>query len=329
MVPEVSKIRAISRHSSKSRRPSPASSTTETDADEEFVPDALPDRLVHHQPETAAVLHRAAEAVCAPVRGRRQELADEVGAGEGLHAVETAFPAPLGGAGVVGHYPRDVVLVHLPRERPVERLAHRRRPDRREPRARVRLAAPSDMAYLAHEVRAVDMDALRKPPEVLDDPLVVQVQVGEVPLGIGRDVRRASEHRERDPAPRLGLVIELVALRRHPVHREAACMARAHDAVPERNVLQPEGLKQGVGRNAALRHAGLWHLDDLPFESTRRPRSDRRSGYGFRAPGGTTQGRPPIRTARPARGRPSRAKWALDVHDGPELAAWLSIHRLP
>ena len=95
----------------------------EPDADDEVVADRLADRLVHHQPEAAPVRHRAAEPVGAAVRRRRQELSDEVGAGERLDAVEPAFPAPDRGPGIVGDDPLDVVLVHLARERPVQRLA--------------------------------------------------------------------------------------------------------------------------------------------------------------------------------------------------------------
>ena len=154
----------------------------EPDADDEVVADRLADRLVHHQPEAAPVRHRAAEPVGAAVRRRRQELSDEVGAGERLDAVEPAFPAPDRGPGVVGDDPLDVVLVHLPRERPVQRLAQRRRSDRRKPRPRVGLAATSDMGHLAHDAGAAGMDAGGEPPEVLDHALVVQVDLGEVPL---------------------------------------------------------------------------------------------------------------------------------------------------
>ena len=154
----------------------------EPDADDKVVAHRLADRLVHHQPEAAAVRHRAAEPVGAPVRCRRQELPDEVGAGQGLDAVEPASPAPGRRPGVVGDDPPDVVLVHLPCERPVQRLAQRRRPDRREPRSCMGLAAASDVGDLAHDAGAAGVDAGGEPPEVLDDTLVVQVDLGEVPL---------------------------------------------------------------------------------------------------------------------------------------------------
>ena len=235
----------------------------EPDADHEVVAHRLSDRLVHHQPEPAAVLDRAAEPVGAAVGRGRQELPDEVCAGQGLDAVETAFPAPHGGAGVVGDDPLDVVLVHLPGERPVQGLAHRRRPDGREPRAGVGLAAAAHVGDLAHQMCAAGVDALGESPEVLDDALVVQVDLREVPLGVGRDVRRAAEHRERDPAPGLRLVVPLVTFRGHPALGEAARMAGAHDAVAEDEMLQRERPKQRVVRDSLRCGRVLGHVGGL------------------------------------------------------------------
>ena len=97
----------------------------EADADHEVVAHRGADRLVHHQAEPAAVLHRASEPIGAAVGRGREELPDEVGAGQGLDAVEPAVPASHRGARIVADHPRDVVLVHLACERPVQGLAHR------------------------------------------------------------------------------------------------------------------------------------------------------------------------------------------------------------
>ena len=237
----------------------------EPDADDKVVAHGLANRLVHHQSEPAAVLHRAAEPVGAVIGCRREELPDEVGASQGLDAVEPAFLASGSRSGVVGDDPLDVVLVHLLRECPMQRLAQRGRPDRHKARPSVGLAAPPHVADLAHEVGAAGMDAVGEPLEMLDDVLVVQVDLREVPLRIGRDVRRAAEHRERDPPLGLRLVVSLVALRGHPALSEAACMAGAHDAVSESEVLQSERLKQRVGRGFMRRWRGLWHLNGLRF----------------------------------------------------------------
>ena len=250
----------------------------EPDSDDEVVAHRLADRLVHHQPEPAAVLDRAAEPVGAAVGYGRQELPDEVGAGQGLDAVEPAVPAPHRGAGVVGDDPLDVVLVHLPGKRPMQGLAHGRRSDGREPGAGVGLAAAAYVGDLAHQMCAVGVDALGEPPEVLDDALVVQVDLREVPLGIGGDVRRSAEHRERDPAPGLRLVVPLVAFRGHSALGEAARMAGAHDAVAEVEMLQRERLKQRIVRDSLRCGRVLGHVGGLRFGRARR--SAQREGYG-------------------------------------------------
>ena len=203
------------------------------------------------------------------IRRRREELPDEMGAGQGLDAVEPAVPASGSRSGVVGYDPRDVMLVHLPRERPVQRLAQRGRPDRCEPCPGVRLAASAHVAYLAHEAGAAGVDALRELLQVLDDALVVQVDLRKVPLRIGRNVGRSAEHRERDPALRLHLVIPLVALRGHPALGETARVAGAHDAVPEGEMLQSESLKQRIGCGFMRYWRGLWHVNGLRFGAIR------------------------------------------------------------
>ena len=156
------------------------------------------------------------------------------------------FLAPRRRLGEVGHDARDVLLVHLPGEGPVQGLAHGRRADGWERRSRIGFAPPADMAHLAHQSGAVSVDALRKPLEMLDDAIVVQVDLRQAPCGLGRDVGRAAEHGEREPTLRLRLVITLVALTRHPVFDQTAGVAGAHDAVLEREVLQPERLQQRI-----------------------------------------------------------------------------------
>ena len=144
-----------------------------------------------------------------------------------------------------------------PRESPVQCLAYGRRTDRRERRTRVGLAPPADVAHLAHQGSAVGVDASREPLEALDDAFVVEVDLRQLPRGLGRDVGRAAEHGERNPALRLRLVIALIALARHAAVGEAAGVARAHDAVLEGEVLQ-------AGRAGA---ADCSRLDEMKFRS--------------------------------------------------------------
>ena len=202
------------------------------------------------------------------------------GAGQGLDAVEPTVPAPHGGSGIVADDPLDVVLVHLPRERPVQRLAQRGRPDRRKLCSGVGLAAAAHMGDLAHEVGPAGMDALRETLEVLDHALVVQVDLREVPLRIGGDVRRPAEHRERDSALGLRLVIPLVALRGHAALGEAAGMAGAHDAVAKGEVLQRERPEQRIVGEHFRAGRGLGHVNGLRCGSEGRRAPGRGEGYG-------------------------------------------------
>jgi hypothetical protein len=54
------------------------------------------------------------------------------------------------------------------------------------------------------------------------------------------------EHRERDPALGLLLVIELVALLRKTVDLQPGRMARAHNPIFQYQILDVKGLQQGV-----------------------------------------------------------------------------------
>src|SRR4029453_9287946 len=67
-----------------------------THADDEFVAGLPADRLQPHEAETTAVLPRAAKAVRAPVGLGRQELADEMPAGEHFDPVKAAVAATAG-----------------------------------------------------------------------------------------------------------------------------------------------------------------------------------------------------------------------------------------
>ena len=172
-------------------------------------------------------------------------------AGERLDAVQAALLAAQSGGADGRDDARDVVLVHLAGERTVQCFAARRRGYHRQPVVGVSVAAPAEMGDLAHQRRAVAVHALGKLLQIGDARVVADI---ELPEGIGavrRDVRRAAEHRERDAALRFLLVVALVACRRHAAVEQAAGMARAHDPVLERQMLEPERPKQGVDRAVA------------------------------------------------------------------------------
>ena len=216
------------------------------EAYDEHVSDLPPDLLEHHQPQAAAVLKRAPERIRAPVRLRRQELADEMPAAKHLDAVEPALATALGCRAVRLHHACDVVLVHLLRKAAVQRLADGGGADRRQPVRGIGLTAAAQMRNLAHERRPMGVDALRELLEVWNNLVDADVELPENVRRVGRDVRGAPEHRERDPALGLLLVIELVALLRKTVDLQPGRMARAHNPIFQYQILDLKGLQQGV-----------------------------------------------------------------------------------
>jgi len=82
-------------------------------ADDELVAGLAADLLQHHQTETAAVLPRAAKTIGAPVGLGREELADEMPAGEHFDSVKAAVAATAGRRPVRLHHAADIMLVHF------------------------------------------------------------------------------------------------------------------------------------------------------------------------------------------------------------------------
>ena len=117
------------------------------------------------------------------------------------------------------------------------------------------------MGDLAHQRAVVRMDAVAELLEVGDDSVVADVELPEHRGRIGRDVGRPTEHREGQPAPCLLLVVPLVALGRHAADVVRHGVARAHDAVLQREVLERKRAQQRIG------HVGL--LSDLNKRSYR------------------------------------------------------------
>lgn len=87
------------------------------------------------------------------------------------------------------------------------------------------------MRDLAHQRRAVLMNALGELLQIRDDRVGADIELAEDVGRIRGHIGRPAEHRERDTAPGLALVIELVTLRRHSVDFQPAGVAGAHDAV--------------------------------------------------------------------------------------------------
>ena len=174
-------------------------------------PTAAPDRLEDLDREAHPVVERAAVAVAALVDERRPELVDEVAVGLELETVEAALPAAPRRLAERAHDPPDVGLLHLLGEAPVGGLADRRGRDRRQPVAVVPDRPPAQVGELDHRRRAVRVHPVGQLLEPRDDVVVAGVELAEDRRRVRRDVRRAAEHRQGDPALRLLLVVELVA----------------------------------------------------------------------------------------------------------------------
>ena len=106
--------------------------------------------------------------------------------------------------------------------------------------------ASSQMRDLTHERRALPVHALGKLLEIGDASIVAYVQLLKHIGTVRRDIRRTTEHGERNTALGFFLVIALVTFPGQPAFFEAAGMAGAHDAVAQIEMLQPKRLKKRI-----------------------------------------------------------------------------------
>ena len=203
---------------------------------------------MHHQREAAAVFQGAAETVAAPVRRRRQELADEMAGRERLDSVDPTFLAAPRRRTIGLHHPADVVLVHLFGDAAVERLAQGGRRDGGQPVAGIGIAAPAEMADLAHQRSALPMHALGELLEVRNNRVRADIELAKDVRRIPVDVGRAAEHGKSEPALGLFQVIALIGLLRRAADFQAAGVAGAHDAITQRQMLDRQRLQQRIFR---------------------------------------------------------------------------------
>ena len=150
-----------------------------------------------------------------------------------LDTIEPAFPAPPRRIAKVPDNARDLTRGQGIGNRMVGRVAERRRPSGRQPVTGIPGGATTHVGDLAHQARAMAVNAAREFPERRNHPVVADIDLPVDGTGIARDVRRPAEHGETDAAPGLGLVIGLVALPRQPVHRVARCMGARENPVAE------------------------------------------------------------------------------------------------
>ena len=205
----------------------------EPDADENVVARRRTAGLEHLEEEARPVGEVAAIGVLAIVGERRQELAHQVGRCQDLDAIEPAFPASPRRIAKVPDNVRDFTRGQDIGNGMVGRVAERRRSPGRQPVAGIPGGAAAHVGDLAHQARAMAVNAARELPERRNHPIVADIDLPVDGTGVARDVRRSAEHGETDAAPGLGLVIGLVALPRQPVHRVPRCVGAREDPVAE------------------------------------------------------------------------------------------------
>ena len=183
---------------------------------------------------------------------------------------------------------RDVPVLDLLGEGAVRGLADRRGREHRQPVAVVPVGAPAEMGDLDHHRGAVLVAVVGEPLEPGHDLVPVGVQVAEGRRAVLGDDRRARGHGQRDAALGLLDVIEPVAVLGQAVLGVGRLVRRAHDPVAERQMLELEGLQQGIVQSAMRLlptsgrscqepyHSGPY--DDIPLPGSRRCRRVRRAG---------------------------------------------------
>ena len=156
------------------------------------------------------------------------------------------------------------MLVHLLRNAAVKRLAYWRRADRGEPIARVGITATTKMADLTHQCCAelvhTDAEALK----MRDDLISANVELAKNVRRVAIDIRRATEHRQRQPTTCLFFMIALISFLRHAADLQPTGMAGAHDAIAKHQLLDRQRLQQwilGQDVRSSTIHSGL----SLPY----------------------------------------------------------------
>ena len=141
---------------------------------------------------------------------------------------------------------RDVPVLGLLGERAMRRLADRRGREHRQPVAVVPVGAPAEMGDLDHHRASVLVAVVGEPPEPGHDLVPIGVQVAEGGRAVLGDDRRARGHGQRDAALGLLDVVEPVAVLGQAVLGIGRLVRRAHDPVPQRQMLELERLEQGI-----------------------------------------------------------------------------------
>ncbi len=240
----------------------------DADAQQEIVAHGRPRLGQHLQREAHAVLEAAAIAIGAMVGRRAEELVVDMAGEDEFAAVEIAFLAAPGRLGSIVVHPLDIKILHRLGEG-VVREARARGGEGGEPVLRIPAGAPAHMGELAHELGAMAMDPRGELLEKGNDGIIADGDL--VPQG-GRRIDGngggAAEHGEPDAALGLLLVIELIALLRLAVLAIGRRMARPHDPVADRQMLDRQGRQQSVGTREGLFNRRSWPVIAGPARIT-------------------------------------------------------------
>ncbi len=217
-------------------------------AEDEIGADPVADRPHHLLREAHAVVERAAIIVGPLIGRRRPELIGKMAVALDLDAVHAAYPAALGGIGVVAENAGNVPLLERLGKGAMRRLADRARRHHRQPIRFAPGSAAAEMGDLDHHRGAVRMDVVGELGEPANHLVLVEEDVAEDRWAVGRDDGRAADHGERDAAFGLLGMVEPITRLRHAVLGIGGLMRRRQEAVAQREVLQAEGLQQGIVR---------------------------------------------------------------------------------
>lgn len=244
------------------------------DADDEPVADGLAHRVDDAPGEAQPVVERAVVFVVAAVGGRRPERVHQMAVGLELDAVEPGCLHALGRGGIVGDDAVDVPVLGRLGEGAMRRLAHRRRRQHRQPVGLVPPRSAAQMRELDHHLAVVLVAGVGEIPQPWHDLVAPGVQVAEGGRAVARHDGRARRHGQRHAAARLLGVVEPVARLRHAVLGIGRLVAGRHDAVLQRQVPEPVGLKEGIaGRSHRVPARSPAHSPDCPVFNTTHPPS--------------------------------------------------------
>ncbi len=228
-------------------------------ADDEVRPHGLAHGVDHAEGEAQAVIEGAAILVRALVGGRRPELVHQVAVAFEFDAIEAGGLHALRGRGILPDDPLDVPILDLLGNGAVGGLADGRGREDRQPVRLVPDGAAAEMGNLDHDRAAMFVAFVGQALHRRHDLVLVDMEVTEDCRRVRRHHGRTGGHGHGDAALGLLHMVEPVLLSGHAVVVIVRLMGRGHDPVLEREVLEPEGLQQGIVGAGGAGHRRGFH----------------------------------------------------------------------